>query len=86
MVTGISIDFHKMEIAWVSEVSQWWSSMATAVIFGLTLATILTLVVVPSLYSLFDSLKVNARGFIRWIRKIYWIPYYKITGEHPSDF
>ena len=39
-----------MEIAWRSESSQWWRSMAIVVIFGLAFATVLTLVVVPSLY------------------------------------
>ncbi len=50
MAVGVSYDFHKM--AWVtrSESSQWWASMAIAVIFGLTFATLLTLVVVPALY------------------------------------
>ncbi len=50
MAVGVSYDFHKM--AWVtrSESSQWWASMAVAVIFGLAFATLLTLVVVPALY------------------------------------
>ena len=51
MVTGISFDFHNLTISWVSESSQWWRSMAVVVIFGLMVATFLTLVVVPSLYS-----------------------------------
>ncbi len=50
MVTGISFDFHEMTINWVSESSQWWRSMAVVVIFGLVVATFLTLVVVPTLY------------------------------------
>lgn len=50
MATGISFDFHTMEFLTRSESSQWWASMAIAVIFGLGFATILTLVVVPSLY------------------------------------
>jgi multidrug efflux pump subunit AcrB len=52
MVTGVSFNFHTMEIAWVSESTQWWKTMAVAVIFGLAFATILTLIVVPVLYSL----------------------------------
>jgi multidrug efflux pump len=50
MAIGVSYDFHKFEWAWKSESSQWWASMAIAVIFGLAFATILTLVVVPCLY------------------------------------
>ena len=50
MATGVSFDFFTMSIVWRSESSQWWASMAVAVIFGLAFATVLTLVVVPSLY------------------------------------
>ncbi len=51
MVTSVSFDFHNLAISWVSESSQWWRSMAVVVIFGLMVATFLTLVVVPSLYA-----------------------------------
>jgi len=50
MATGLSYDFHVMAWATKSESSQWWRGMAVAVIFGLAFATILTLVVVPTLY------------------------------------
>ena len=50
MAVGVSFDFAKFRMAWYSESSQWWASMAIAVIFGLGFATILTLVVVPTLY------------------------------------
>ena len=50
MAVGVSFDFAKFRIAWFSESSQWWASMAIAVIFGLAFATVLTLVVVPTLY------------------------------------
>jgi len=51
MATGVSFDFH--EFNWVTrgESSQWWGNMATTVIFGLAFATVLTLVVVPTLYT-----------------------------------
>lgn len=50
MASGISYDFRIMEWVTRSESSQWWSSMAIAVIFGLGFATLLTLFVVPTLY------------------------------------
>jgi len=50
MATGVSYDFHQMQWALKSESSQWWASMAIAVIYGLSFATVLTLVVVPTLY------------------------------------
>lgn len=52
MITGVSFDFHNLSVVWVSESSQWWRSMAVVVVWGLTVATFLTLVVVPSMYYL----------------------------------
>ena len=64
MVTGISYDFHVMALSLSSESSQWWRSMAIVVIFGLMIATILTLVVVPTLYALIENAKLKmATGY-----------------------
>ena len=51
MALGISFDFKSFEWTSGGETAQWWGSMAVAVIFGLTFATVLTLVVVPTLYT-----------------------------------
>lgn len=59
MVTGVSYDFHVMALSLASESSQWWRSMAIVVIFGLMIATILTLVVVPTLYALIENAKLK---------------------------
>ena len=86
MLTGISYDFHAMEISWISESTQWWGSMASAVIFGLALATVLTLVVVPVLYSLTESARRTTSAGVSGIKRLYWAPFYKITGTKPEDF
>jgi multidrug efflux pump subunit AcrB len=75
MVTGVSYDFHKMSISLVSESTQWWQAMAIVVIFGLLTATFLTLVVVPSLYSLLVSLQEWAISLFNKIKKLYWKPF-----------
>jgi multidrug efflux pump len=59
MATGISFDFRKLAWDIGGESSQWWGPMAVAVIFGLGVATLLTLVVVPVLCSLEDSLETR---------------------------
>ncbi|MCK5685252.1 efflux RND transporter permease subunit, partial [bacterium] len=59
MVTGISYDFHIMAMSLASESTQWWRSMAIVVIFGLMISTVLTLVVVPTLYSLIENIKLK---------------------------
>ncbi len=81
MVTGVSFDFRMWEISWVSESSYWWRSMAIVVIFGLMTATFLTLVVVPTMYSLFDSLQRGAVALSRAAKRLYWRPYYRFFGK-----
>jgi multidrug efflux pump subunit AcrB len=81
MVLGISYDFHKMEMSWISESSQMWRTMASVVSFGLLIATFLTLVVVPVLYSLFIAAQHKSSAFISYVKKIYWLPYERLTGD-----
>ncbi|MDY7030504.1 MAG: efflux RND transporter permease subunit [Thermodesulfobacteriota bacterium] len=85
MVTGIAYNFREMKISWVSESSQWWSSMASAVIFGLALATLLTLVVVPTLYSLIYTSSQAAERGIKRARRAYWAPFYSLTRTKPEE-
>jgi len=85
MVTGVSYDFANMRISWVSESSQYWGPMGIAVIFGLALATVLTLVVVPTLYSLaYTTGIVSERGMKR-VKEAYWAPFYRLTGTKPEE-
>ncbi|MDQ7779231.1 MAG: efflux RND transporter permease subunit [Planctomycetota bacterium] len=59
MAVGVSYDFHTFTWATKSESTQFWQNMSIVVIFGLTFATILTLVVVPSLYVMLTRLAVR---------------------------
>jgi multidrug efflux pump len=79
MVTGVSYDFHKFAISWVSESSQWWSSMAIVVIFGLMVATFLTLVVVPVLYVSIEESKGKLADFRSWLKS--FIPGSSVTDK-----
>lgn len=57
MAVGWSVEVHAWPPRFVAgaETSAWWSPMAVAVIFGLSVATVLTLVQVPVMYSLAES-------------------------------
>jgi len=50
LATGWAFDIHTFTFAAGGSSSQWWKPMAIAVIYGLAVATVLTLVVVPSMY------------------------------------
>ncbi len=68
---GINIDFVGLltdldpNFQFGSENTQFWGPMGTAIISGLTFATFLTLVIVPVLYSVFDSLAIRMQYAFR---------------------
>jgi multidrug efflux pump len=66
MAIGISYDFHTFSWATKSESTQWWQNMAVVVMFGLTFATVLTLVVVPSLYVMLMRASRRLRALFGW--------------------
>lgn len=61
MALGISVDFQGLRVIMGSQSTQWWGPMAVAVIFGLAFATVLTLVMVPTMYSIIEDF----RGLMR---------------------
>jgi multidrug efflux pump subunit AcrB len=70
MAVGISFDIHTFTWATRSESTQWWRNMAIVVIFGLAFATMLTLVVVPSLYVMLSRLRIR-------------LGFHVVDAEHP---
>ncbi len=58
MAAGWSLEVHTWPPRFVAgaETSAWWAPMAVAVLFGLAVATVLTLIQAPIMYSLADSL------------------------------
>jgi multidrug efflux pump len=72
MAVGISFDVHTFTWATKSESTQWWRNMAVVVIFGLGFATILTLVVVPSLYVMLSRLR-------------YRLGFKQVNSRHPME-
>ncbi|SHK20735.1 efflux RND transporter permease subunit [Rhodothermus profundi] len=67
---GINIDFVGLLTDWDpnfqigSENTQFWGPMGTAIISGLTFGTFLTLVIMPVLYSAFDSVATHLQRFL----------------------
>ncbi len=56
MATGVSIDFRKLSVTVGGDSAAFWGPMAVAVCFGLAVATVLTLVMVPTMYSINEDL------------------------------
>ncbi len=52
MMMGLSIDFHTGGYSLNAPTALWWKQLATAVVFGLGIATVLTLVLTPALLAL----------------------------------
>jgi len=66
MAIGMSFDFKSFSIQMGGETSQWWGPMAVAIIFGLAVATLLTLIVVPVLYSISETFSLKG-----WLKKVF---------------
>jgi len=56
MVLGLNVDIIAREVQIGAPSTQWWRQLATAIAFGLTFATVLTLVVTPSALMLRENL------------------------------
>jgi multidrug efflux pump len=64
MALGLSVDFGSLRVIAGSQNAQFWGSMAVAVIFGLLVATVLTLILVPSLFAISEDF-AGLRGRVR---------------------
>ena len=66
MMFGLSLDFIGGGFTVDSPTALWWKQLATAVVFGLGIATVLTLVFTPSML----ALRVWATTYIQWIARL----------------
>jgi multidrug efflux pump len=60
MATGIDFDWREFHFIFGAESAEFWRPLAVTIIFGLTISTFLTLVVLPTVYSLLDEWTVRA--------------------------
>lgn len=71
LAVGLNIDFAGLfsefdpDIYFGGDNAMFWGPLSWTVIFGLTFATFLTLVVVPSMYHLFYMIRLKARAIIK---------------------
>ena len=63
MMFGLSLNFAEGGYTIDSPTALWWKQLATAVVFGLGIATVLTLIVTPSML----AIRVWATTYLRWI-------------------
>ena len=66
MMFGLSLDFANGGYTIDSPTALWWKQLATAVVFGLGVATVLTLMVTPSML----AIRVWATTYARWIAQL----------------
>ena len=81
MALGISFDFTNFRLVVGGSTSEWWGPMAVAVIFGLAFATVLTLVMVPTLYSITEEIKTKM-GWSR-VTAVQGVPMMVIEAPDP---
>jgi multidrug efflux pump len=70
MMFGLSLDFVNGGYSIDSPTALWWKQLATAVVFGLGIATVLTLVFTPSMLALRVWATTYAAWFLRLLARI----------------
>ncbi len=66
MMFGLSLDFVNGGYSFNSPTALWWKQLATAVVFGLGIATVLTLIFTPSML----ALRIWAGTYVQWIAQL----------------
>jgi multidrug efflux pump len=70
---GFGFDIYSFSFAGSGESAEFWKSMGIAVIFGLAFATVLTLIIVPVIYTALDDLpeifKQGKEGIVNFVKK-----------------
>ena len=64
---GLTVDFLSREVTYGAPSTQWWIQLSTAIVFGLSFSTILTLVVTPASLSGLAKLRRRWDQFWRWV-------------------
>jgi multidrug efflux pump len=68
MATGIDFDWREFHFVFGAESSAFWRPLAVTIIFGLAVSTFLTLVIVPTVFSLLDEWSTKIPGFFKRFR------------------
>ncbi|APX10576.1 efflux RND transporter permease subunit [Tateyamaria omphalii] len=70
MVIGVKLDFFTREVVYGAPSTQWWTELSSAIVGGLTVATVLTLVLSPAMLMLQDRLaQVRLPEFLRGLKR-----------------
>ncbi|MFH0991542.1 MAG: efflux RND transporter permease subunit [bacterium] len=69
LATGIDFDWQQFHFVIGAESASFWRPLGIAIIFGLSISTFLTLVIVPTLYSLLESWELGIASFFRRFKR-----------------
>ena len=65
LATGIDFDWREFHFIFGAESAEFWRPLAVTIIFGLTVSTFLTLVIVPTVYSLLEEGTQRVSAFFK---------------------
>jgi multidrug efflux pump len=68
---GLGLEIFHHETTYNAPSTQWWISLSSAIVFGLSFATVLTLIVTPSMLMVFTRAKVKPGERRNWWRRLF---------------
>jgi multidrug efflux pump subunit AcrB len=69
LATGVDFDWRKFHLVVGAESADFWRPLGIAIIFGLTTSTFLTLIIIPTFYSLLDSWGARLKEALEQLRR-----------------
>jgi Cation/multidrug efflux pump len=78
---GLGLELSHHEVTFNAPSTQWWVSLSSAIVYGLSFATILTLVVTPSALMVFTREHRHEGGLTRWLGSLF----HRRRGSTPDD-
>ena len=68
LATGVDIDWRQFHLVIGAESADFWRPLGIAIIFGLSISTFLTLVIVPTYYSWAEE---KTENFVAWVKRVF---------------
>ena len=82
MVLQMNVNFVSRDVSFGAPSTQWWGQLSTAIAFGLTFSTVLTLIVTPSALMFRETIKSS---FQKWLGLVkYKFLKHKDAGHLPT--
>jgi multidrug efflux pump len=81
---GVNLDFFAREVSVGAPSTQWWINLSTATVFGLSFATVLTLIVTPAMLMAVARSREARRRAMLFLKALWWAVFRRGAGRRDA--